>query len=416
METIPNPVEVARQQLKIVCERLHCADGMYERLAYPARSLEVSVPVRLDSGKIETYCAWRVQHSFARGPAKGGIRYHPAVTSDEVKALAMWMTWKTAVVGVPFGGGKGGVRCDPKKMSRGEIERLTRRYTNEILPIIGPETDVPAPDVGTDAQVMAWIMDTYSTSRGHTVPSVVTGKPVEIGGSLGRREATAQGCVYTILSALDALGRSITNARVAVVGFGNVGYWTARLLKAAGARIVGLADSQGGIVRQSGLDVEKVLAAKQAGHSVKDYREADKVTSQDVYEADCDILVPAALENQITTVNAGRIKAALIAEGANGPTTPEAESILLDRGVFVIPDILANAGGVTVSYFEWVQGLQEYFWSEREVNEKLKHHMDRAFAEVHKLSKRENIDMRTSAYMLAVGRVAKAMELRGLFP
>jgi glutamate dehydrogenase/leucine dehydrogenase len=416
MTTTPNPVEAAREQLRAVCERLGLADGMYERLAYPARSLEVSVPVRLDSGHVETYRAWRVQHSFARGPAKGGIRYHPAVTADEVKALAMWMTWKTAVVAVPFGGGKGGVCCDPKKMSQGEIERLTRRYTNEILPIIGPEIDVPAPDVGTDAQVMAWIMDTYSTARGHTVPSVVTGKPVEIGGSLGRREATAQGCVYTILSAMDALGRSVVDARVAVVGFGNVGYWTARLLKAAGARIVAVADSQGGIVRQSGLDVEKVLAAKEAGQSVIDYRDAEKVGSQDVYEANCDILVPAALENQITAANAPGIKATLIAEGANGPTTPEAESILRDRGVFVIPDILANAGGVTVSYFEWVQGLMNFFWKRDEVYSKLQEIMDAAFDDVHEMSVKHKVPMRQAAVGLAVGRVADAFQKRGLWP
>ncbi len=416
MAATTNPYESACRQLARTCERLGLDDGVCERLTLPERSIEVALPVRMDDGCVRTFVGWRVQHSTIRGPAKGGVRYHPGVCVDEVKALAMWMTWKCAVIGVPFGGGKGGICCEPKGMTRGEIERLTRRYTNAILPILGPDVDIPAPDVNTDAQVMAWIMDTYSMNRGHPVPSVVTGKPVEIGGSLGRRDATAQGCMYTILDAMEVLDKDIAGARAAVVGFGNVGWGTARLLERAGAKVVAVADSRGGIVNRDGLDVAKVLEAKRESGSVAGYSEGDEVANTDVYEIDCDILVPAALENQITAENAGRIRAYLVAEGANGPTTEEAGEILEDKGVFIIPDILANAGGVTVSYFEWVQGLQSYFWTESEVNERLESHMNRAFHEVYDLAQHEDIDMRLAAYMLAVGRVAKAMELRGLFP
>ncbi|MCD6405379.1 MAG: Glu/Leu/Phe/Val dehydrogenase [Planctomycetes bacterium] len=410
------PYALACRQLRETIDRLGLDGDFYNRLRAPVRALEVALPIRMDSGEVKTFRGWRVQHCLARGPAKGGLRYHPEVTLDEVKALSMWMTWKTAVVNVPFGGAKGGVACDPKEMSRDELERLTRRYTSAVLPILGPETDIPAPDVNTNEQVMAWIMDTYSANKGYTVPSVVTGKPIQLGGSRGRREATARGCLFAVLETLGILGISIDSCTVAVVGFGNVGYWAARLLGEAGAKIVAVADSKGGIYNPAGLDVEAVARTKRETSTVAEYPDGERLPSDAVYEVDCDILVPAALGGQINSRNASRIKARIIAEGANGPTTREADEILGDAGTFVIPDILANAGGVTVSYFEWVQGLQAYFWSEQEVNAKLKTHMGAAFHEVYALAEREKVDIRTAAYMLAVTRVAEALELRGLFP
>ncbi len=411
-----NPWEIALQQLRNVAELIKLEDGMYQWLSTPRKCLTVAVPVRHDDGQIRVYVGHRVQHSTSRGPGKGGIRYHPDVTLDEVKALAMWMTWKCSVMGLPFGGAKGGITCDPKKMSMAELERLTRRYTSEILPIIGPETDIPAPDVNTTPQVMAWIMDTYSMNRGYTVPGVVTGKPVPIGGSLGRNTATARGLMYTVLYALKHLGLQRGGLRVAIQGFGNAGFWAAKLLHELDFRIVACSTSRGGILNEKGLDPEKVNEHYQKTGAVIGFKGAGSVTNAELLTLDCDILLPCALENQITAANAGFIKAQIVGEGANGPTTPEADRVLYENGKFVIPDILANAGGVTVSYFEWVQALQEYSWSEREVNLRLRDLMERAFEEVYRVHQQRKVDMRRAAYVLAVSRVAEAHRLRGLYP
>jgi glutamate dehydrogenase (NAD(P)+) len=407
---------VAQKQLMNVAEILRLDDGLLQTLATPRLALTVSVPVKHDDGKVRVYTGHRVQHSTARGPGKGGIRFHPDVTLDEVKALAMWMTWKCAVMGLPYGGAKGGVTCDPKKMSQDELERLTRRYTSEILSIIGPERDIPAPDVNTTPQVMAWVMDTYSMNKGYTVPGVVTGKPVPIGGSLGRGQATARGLMFTVLYALKHLGIQKPGLRVAVQGYGNAGYNAAKLLHELDFRIVACSSSAGGILVEKGFDPDAVNAHYQKTGSVTGFKGADAVTNAELLELDCDILLPCALEGQITAANAPRIKARLIGEGANGPTTPEADEILFGSGKFVIPDVLANAGGVTVSYFEWVQALQEYFWSEREVNLRLRDLMERAFESVYAVHQERKIDMRKAAYVLAVSRVAEAHRLRGLYP
>jgi glutamate dehydrogenase/leucine dehydrogenase len=358
-----------------------------------------------------------VQHSIARGPAKGGIRYHPDVTLDEVKALASWMTWKTATVGIPYGGGKGGVICDPKRMSLGELERMTRRYTAEISMIIGPEQDIPAPDVYTNAQTMAWIMDTYSMQSGQTSLGVVTGKPLSIGGSLGRNEATARGCTYVIREACKDRRISLRNARVVVQGYGNAGSIAARLLHEMGAKIIAVSDSRGGIINaKDGIDPLAAEERKNKKGTVVGLPNTSKISNADLLTTPCDILVPAALENQITMANAHSIQAKIIAEAANGPTTPGADEILYKNRVMVLPDILANAGGVTVSYFEWVQGLQSFFWTEKEVNQRLEEIMVRAFNEVLKRSKEFKVNMRTAAYVLAVGRVAEATIVRGIYP
>ncbi|RMG47478.1 MAG: Glu/Leu/Phe/Val dehydrogenase [Acidobacteria bacterium] len=416
MEASANPFQSALKQFNRAADILDLDDGLRKILSTPERCLTVAVPIKMDDGRIEVFIGHRVQHNTARGPAKGGIRYHPSVTLDEVKALASWMTWKCAVVGIPYGGAKGGIACDPKRMSRGELERLTRRYTAEISIIIGPEKDIPAPDVYTDAQTMAWIMDTYSMNRGYAVPGVVTGKPLAIGGSLGRHEATAQGCVFVIREAVKALNLPLDRARVVVQGYGNAGSIAARLLHEQGATIIAVSDSRGGILNSKGLDPMKVLAHKQETGSVVEYPGTEAVSNQELLELPCDILVLAALENQITAANAPRIRAKLIAEAANGPTTPEADDILHERGIFVLPDILANAGGVTVSYFEWVQNLQELWWDLEDVNERLEETMVRAFNNVYALHEEKNVDMRTAAYVLAVDRVAEALRLRGLFP
>jgi glutamate dehydrogenase (NAD(P)+) len=412
-----NPWEVALMQFDQVAERLGLDPYIKERLKRPKRILTVNFPVRMDDGSIRIFEGYRVHHNVDRGPAKGGIRYHPDVTLDEVKALAMWMTWKCAVVNVPFGGAKGGVVCDPHKMSMEEIERLTRRYTTEISFFIGPEKDIPAPDVNTSAQTMAWIMDTYSMNVGYSIPHVVTGKPVEIGGSEGRTEATARGCIFTILKACEFLGLPINKARVAIQGYGNVGYNVARLIVKEGVKVIAVSDSKGGIYNEEGLNPEDVMRHKKEIGSVIDFPKAKNITNKELLELECEILVPAALENQIDENNAHRIKAKIMAEAANGPTTPEADKILFNRGIFVIPDILANAGGVTVSYFEWVQDLQAFFWKEEDVNLKLKEVMESSFYNVLEIFKKgKDIDMRTAAYMLAIGRVAKAIQLRGLYP
>jgi glutamate dehydrogenase (NAD(P)+) len=412
----PNAWRVAQQQLRNVAEILKLDEDIFGILSTPRVAMTVSVPIRHDDGRIRVYTGHRVQHSVARGPGKGGIRYHPDVTLDEVKALAMWMTWKCSVMGLPYGGAKGGITCDPKSMSNHELERLTRRYTSEILPIIGPERDIPAPDVNTTPQIMAWLMDTYSMNKGYTVPGVVTGKPVEIGGSLGRGTATARGLMFTVLSAMDRLGIKKNGLRVAVQGYGNAGFHAAQLLHELGFRIIACSTSKGGILIEKGFDPALVNAHYQRTGAVSGYKGADSISNEELLELDCDILLPCALEGQITAENAAKIRARIVGEGANGPTTPEADEILHGNGKFVIPDVLANAGGVTVSYFEWVQALQEYFWSEKEVNAKLKELMDRAFGAVYQVHQERKIDMRRAAYVVAVSRVAEAHRLRGLYP
>ncbi len=411
-----NPWEMAQAQFDAAADRLKLNDDLRAILREPKRELIVHFPVRMDNGAIRTFTGYRVQHNTNRGPAKGGIRYDAHVTLDEVKALAMWMTWKCAVVNIPFGGGKGGVICNPKELSAAELERMTRRYATEIAVIIGPHSDIPAPDVNTTPQVMAWIMDTYSMHQGYTVPGVVTGKPLAIGGSEGRMEATATGVLATVEMAAADMKLPLKGARVAIQGFGNAGAIAARLFHAKGCVIVAVSDTQGGIYDKNGLDPARVLRHKQEHGTVVGYGNAEKVSIEGVLEVPCDILIPAATENQLTGENAPKIQARLIAEAANGPTTPEADQILFKRGVRVIPDILANAGGVTVSYFEWVQDLQNYFWAPSEVGTKLNQVMTQAYSEVAKLAHDKRCDMRTAAYMLAIGRVAEATQLRGLYP
>ncbi|HEY8438966.1 MAG TPA: Glu/Leu/Phe/Val dehydrogenase [Candidatus Limnocylindrales bacterium] len=411
-----NPWQVAQQQFDLAAERLNLDPGLRRVLREPRRELTVHFPVKMDDGSVQVFTGYRVQHNLGRGPAKGGIRYHQDVTLDEVKALAMWMTWKCAVVGIPYGGGKGGVIVDPKKLSRKELESLSRRFFTEIEILVGPEKDIPAPDVNTNAQVMAWFMDTYSMHAGHTVPGVVTGKPISLGGSEGRNEATARGTVFCIVEAARHLGIELPKARVAIQGFGNAGSIAATLISDEGSTVVAVSDSTGGIHNPDGLDIKRVIAWKKEHGTVQGFPGSADVTNAELLEVDCDILIPAALENQISEHNAGNIKARLIAEAANGPTTPEADRILFKNSKFMIPDILCNAGGVTVSYFEWVQDLNRDHWSERVVNEKLKEIMVRAFQETLAIARREQIDMRTAAYLLAVQRVADATAMRGLYP
>jgi glutamate dehydrogenase (NAD(P)+) len=411
-----NPWHVAQQQFDMAAEKLNLDPGLRQVLREPRRELTVSFPVKMDDGSVQVFTGYRVQHNLGRGPAKGGIRYHQDVTLDEVKALAMWMTWKCAVVGIPYGGGKGGVIVDPKKLSRRELEGLTRRYATEISVLIGPEKDIPAPDVNTNAQVMAWIMDTYSMHVGYTVPGVVTGKPISLGGSEGRNEATARGAVFCIEEAAHHLGMNLRNARVAVQGFGNAGAIAAELISGLGTTVVAVSDSTGAVHAPDGLDVSRLIGWKAEHGTVRGFPGSSAITNHDLLEIDCDILIPAALENVITAANAGAIRAKVIAEAANGPTTPEADEILDERGVFVIPDILCNAGGVTVSYFEWVQDLNRDHWSESVVNAKLKEIMVRAFDEVLEMATRESVDNRMAAYLLAVDRVSSATALRGLYP
>jgi glutamate dehydrogenase (NAD(P)+) len=411
-----NPWTIAQRQFDIAADALELAPGMREVLRVPQRELTVNFPVKLDDGSIRVFNGYRVHHNASRGPTKGGIRYHPATSLDEVRALAMWMTWKCAVVNIPYGGAKGGVVCDPKQLSPAELERMTRRYTSEIAILIGPQRDIPAPDVNTTPQVMAWIMDTFSMHQGYTIPAVVTGKPVNIGGSLGRNEATGRGTAIVIREAARQIGLPLEQARVVVQGFGNAGAIAARLLQEMGATIVGVSDSQGGIYNPGGLDASAVRRYKDAHGSVIGFPEADRISNVDLLELSCDILVPAALENQITRANAARIQARIIGEAANGPTTPEADAILYDRGVLVLPDILANAGGVTVSYFEWVQNLQDFFWSEQEVNAKLERIMLSSFEQVQAIAQQRKVHLRTAAYLLAVQRVADATLTRGIYP
>jgi len=412
-----NSFEIAKGQIDIAARYLDLDPGSVERLKFTKRELIVHFPVKLDNENIRIFTGYRVQHNVSRGPAKGGIRYHPSVNLDEVRALAMWMTWKCAVVNIPFGGAKGGVECNPKEMSLHEIERLTRRFTWEISLLLGPEKDIAAPDVYTSPQVMAWMMDTYSILKGYSVPGVVTGKPVELGGSLGRFEATGRGVVITALEALNYLKRPIEGAKVAIQGCGNVGGTAAKHFDRLGAKIIAISDSQKGIHNEEGLNLERILEYKAKYQCfVCEKKEESEITNEELLELDCDILVPAAIENQITEKNASRIKAKVIVEGANGPTTPEADEILNDKGIFVVPDILANAGGVTVSYFEWVQNLQELIWSEEEVLDRLTRIMQKGFKEILEISVSKKIPMRTAALVLAIGRVAEATRLRGLYP
>ena len=411
-----NPYDIARDQLRRVADRCGIEPGMVEVLGAVKKAVEVAVPVRMDDGSIRVFRGYRVQHTVTRGPAKGGIRFHPDVVLDEVKALAMGMTWKCSLMGIPFGGAKGGVACDPKQLSRGELERLTRRYTTEIIDQIGPDTDIPAPDVGTDGQTMAWLYDTYSMNKGHSVLSVVTGKPLSLGGSLGRTEATSRGALFSLQQLMSRRGETLAGKRVVVQGFGNVGSFLAKFLAADGALVVGLSDSRGGIAAAGGIDVAAALAHKAATGSLAGLAGTAPVSNEALLELDCDILAPCALEQVINEENASRIRAAVICEGANGPVTPAADAILEARGILVVPDVLANAGGVVVSYFEWVQGLQEYFWTEEEVNHRLNEITTHAFAATWELKEREGCSLRIAAYGLAVQRVAEAAALRGLYP
>lgn len=408
--------ETAVAQLDEAAELMGLAPGVHQTLRSPKRALIVSVPCRMDDGSTRVYEGYRVHHNVTRGPAKGGIRYHPGVGLGEVKALAMWMTWKCAIAGIPFGGAKGGISVDPRQLSRAELERMTRRYASEILPLIGPERDIPAPDMNTNEDIMSWIMDTYSQNQGYSVPGVVTGKPVAIGGSKGRGGATSRGVMYMIFSTLRALGMGIEEVSVAIQGYGKVGGFAAQLLHDAGCRVVAVSDVDGGLYRERGLDPEAINRHKQEAGTVGGFPGGDRITNEELLEIECDVLVPAAIEGVITVKNADAIRARVVCEAANGPVTFEADKILNDRGIFVVPDILANSGGVTVSYFEWVQDIQAYFWTEEEVNDRLRLIMERSFDEVYSLAQQKNLTMRQAAHWIGVGRVAEAHLTRGLFP
>jgi glutamate dehydrogenase (NAD(P)+) len=410
-----NPFESMMSRFDRAAELLNLEPDLYAVLRVPNRELKVYIPVRMDSGRIQVFEGYRVQHNFARGPAKGGIRYAPDVTIDEVRALAAWMTWKCAVVNVPFGGGKGGVVCDPQQMSIGELERLTRRYAAELIDFIGPDKDVPAPDMNTNEQTMAWIMDTYSMHARHTVNAIVTGKPVALGGSRGRREATGRGILFVVNEAVKRLGMTPPQTRVVVQGSGNVGGIGAQLMHEAGYKVIAISDINGGIHNPEGIDIPAALKHLYATRSFEDFPNVEQVSNEDLLEIECDVLVPAATENQIRSDNAERIKCKVLAEGANGPTTAAADEILQSKGIFVIPDILANAGGVTVSYFEWVQDRMGYFWKEEVVNERLQDVMVASFNELVKYAERHSVDTRTAAYMLAIDRVAYDTRMRGIY-
>jgi glutamate dehydrogenase/leucine dehydrogenase len=408
--------DMALANFDAAADKLELNNDVREMIKYPERVLTVSVPVRMDDGHIHRFEAYRVQHSSVRGPAKGGIRYHPQVTLDEVKALATWMTWKCAVVNIPFGGGKGGVTCDPKHMSNGELERMTRRYASAILPLIGPEQDIPAPDVYTNPQTMAWIMDTYSMTKGYPIPGVVTGKPISLGGSLGRNEATGRGVFYTIQCACEHLGVHLAGARVVVQGFGNAGSIAAQLLHEAGAKVIAVSDSRSAIFNRNGLDVPSLLHMKALTGHVEGFPDSEPIRPDELLSLPCEILVPAALENTIHAANAAAVGAKIVGEAANGPLTPAADTILNGKGVFVIPDILCNAGGVTVSYFEWVQDEQHLFWEAQDVYNRLERVMKTAFRDVLKISMDRKVPMRVAANMLGIGRVAEAVQIRGIYP
>jgi glutamate dehydrogenase (NAD(P)+) len=411
-----NPLEIARDQLQRVATTFDIDANLVSVLGECKKAVEVSIPVGMDDGSTRVFKGYRVTHNVARGPSKGGIRYHPAVTLDEIKALAISMTWKCALTGIPFGGAKGGVVVDPKQLSRGELERMTRRYTSEIINEIGPERDIPAPDVGTDASVMAWIFDTYSMNKGHSVLGVVTGKPLAIGGSLGREEATARSALYSIRDAAAKQDRSVRGMRVAVQGFGQVGSYLALFLHQEGAIVTAVSDSTTALYNAKGVDVPAAFAHKREFHTLAGLKDAEAITNDELLLLDLDVLAPCALEQVISVRNADAVRASIVCEGANGPITPGADAILEDKGVLILPDVLANAGGVVVSYFEWVQGLQEYFWKESEVNAKLNDIVSRAFEETWETARARKISMRVAAYGLAVQRVAEATVTRGIYP
>jgi len=415
VEALSPANEMAVRQFDVAAEKLSLDANVATRLRRPDRAMIVSVPTRMDDGRVHVFTGYRVQHIDVLGPFKGGIRYHPAVGLGEVSALAMWMTWKCSLVGLPLGGAKGGITCDPAELSRHEIQSMTRRYTAEILNFIGPDVDVPAPDMGTNEQIMAWIMDTYSQHKGRAVPEVVTGKPVEIGGTLGRREATGRGVAYCISEAARHLGIDLGQCTAAVQGFGNVGSVVVKELALAGVKIIGVSDRTGGFYDSKGLPVDRLMALAAKNHSLEGCPHGDKISNQELLELPCDILVPAALEMQITKENAPRLQCRILAEGANGPTTLEADKIIQEKGIFLIPDILANAGGVVVSYFEWVQDLQNFFWTEEEVNKKLRDILIKAFHEVLGMSVLQKVDMRLAALMIGIDRVSRAMLWRGLY-
>jgi glutamate dehydrogenase/leucine dehydrogenase len=411
-----NAYEAAMENFDLAAEALELDNDVRSMIKYPERALTVVLPVRMDNGKIRCFQGYRVQHSTSRGPAKGGIRYHPNVTLDEVKALATWMTWKCAVVNIPFGGGKGGVTCNPKEMSQIEIERLTRRYASAILPLIGPAQDIPAPDVYTNSQIMAWIMDTYSMTKGYPIPGVVTGKPIALGGSLGRNEATGRGVFNTLESACEHLGIPMKGAKVVVQGFGNAGSIAAQLLDSNHASVIAVSDSKGCVYNRSGLDIPKLMLHKEKTGSVVGFPASESVTPEQLLSLECDILIPAALENAVHKDNAASLHTKIVGEAANGPLTPEADRILEAKGVFIIPDILCNAGGVTVSYFEWVQDEQHLFWEAQDVYNRLERVMKTSFNDVLKIHLNRKVGMRTAANMLGISRVAEATKLRGLYP
>lgn len=412
-----DPLDMALEQFRRAAKKMQLDPGTFEVLSHPKRQMIVSVPIKLnDTGVTKVFTGYRIQHNIALGPTKGGVRYHPDVTLNEVRARAMWMTWKCSVVGIPYGGAAGGITCNPKELSQNELERLSRRYITEISVIIGPEIDIPGPDVYTDSQTMSWMMDTYSMTKGYCVPGVVTGKPLSIGGSEGGVEATARGCMFTVRCAAKHLNMDLEGSTVAIQGFGKTGAVAARLLHENGCKIIAVSDSQGGIYNADGLDPLMVLRHKQETGTVVGYKNSEKISNNDLIELKCDILIPAALGTQITEQNANKVQAKIIAEISNATTTPEADNILFDKGTFVIPDILANAGGVTVAYFEWVQDLQAHFWTERDVNLKLRDIMYRSFNTVLDISQKEKTDMRTAAYIHGVGRIAAATSVRGLYP
>lgn len=411
-----NAYTMALEQLDEAASHLDLKQGILEVLRRPKRELTVNFPVLMDSGDVRVFTGYRVHHSTVPGPSKGGLRYHPSVDLDEIRAMAMWMTWKCAVVSIPYGGAKGGVVVDPRELSERELERLTRRYATEISPLMSPEGDIPAPDVGTNPKIMAWIMDTYSMHRGYTTPAVVTGKPVEVGGSQGRLMATGRGVAFCVARTLERQGMPIQGARVAVQGFGNVGSSTALSLHELGCKVIAVSDVYGGIADGDGIDIPALHEWVQGTGSVKDFAGSEPINNAELLAMECDVLVPAALEGQITQANADAVRAKIVVEGANGPTTPAADRILADRGVLLVPDILANAGGVTVSYFEWVQGLQFLFWEEDEINSKLERIMGRSFSEVWRMAQEKNVSLRLSALMLAVQRVHDATLIRGIYP
>ncbi len=410
-----NPWESQSARFDLAAQKLNLDEGLWKILRYPTREIIVHIPIQMDDGRIEVFTGFRVQHSIARGPAKGGIRYSPDVTLDEVRALASWMTWKCAVVNIPFGGAKGGVICDPKKLSMGELEKITRRYTAELIEFIGPEKDVPAPDMNTNEQIMAWMMDTYSMHMRQTVTAVVTGKPINMGGSRGRREATGRGVMIVCNQALKKLGMNVNDTRVIVQGFGNVGSNAAKLLFEAGYKVIGIGEWDGGLYNPKGIDINKLLEWRERNRSIVGFSGAEPRPTSELLVSDCDVLIPAAMENQITSQNADRVRARILCEGANGPTTAAADDILSEKKVFVIPDILANAGGVTASYFEWVQDRQGYFWKESVVNEQLEHIMVSSFEDVVRYAETHNVNNRIAAYMLAIDRVQYTIRQRGIY-